>query len=120
MSEKKPITISLEGMHFFAYHGVYEEEQKIGRDFTVSVFVDCLVDIDGSDELTDTYNYEWIYSIVEQEMKHTRKLLETVAFFIGKGLRAQSSLLESGVVKISKEALVLGGEVDRSTIEYRF
>jgi len=36
--EKKQ-TIGLEGMEFFAYHGFYTEEQKIGTTFIVDVYI---------------------------------------------------------------------------------
>lgn len=114
------INIALEGMRFYAFHGVYEEEQKIGRHFIVSVYLECDAHIDGKDELGDTYNYEWIYEATTKEMNVPRKLLETVAYNIGEDLRSRSSLFQSGIIKISKEGLVLGGDVERSVIEYRF
>ena len=105
-------------MSFYAFHGVYPEEQLVGRSFRVSVYLDCEVEIDGSDELTDTYNYEWIYTIVKQEMAIPRKLLETVAYHIAKKLRSKSSLLQKGEIKIYKEGLPLGGKIGRSLIVY--
>lgn len=118
MSSTKTINIALEDMVFFAHHGVYEEEKKIGREFQVSVYLDCLVEIDGSDKLSDTYNYEWIFEIVKEEMNIPRKLLETVAFHIANKLRSKSSILQSGIIKIKKEGLPLGGKIKRSIITY--
>jgi len=116
----KTITIALEDMIFYAYHGVYAEEQTLGREFRVSVYLDCEVEIDGSDSLSDTYNYEWIYEVVQEEMAISRKLLETVVFHIATKLRQKSDLLSSGRVIIYKEGLQLGGKVGRSMITYPF
>jgi dihydroneopterin aldolase len=36
---QKKVWIGLEGMEFYAYHGVYEEERKIGGKYIVDVLV---------------------------------------------------------------------------------
>ena len=33
------ITIELKGLRFFAYHGLYAEEQKTGNEFEIDLFV---------------------------------------------------------------------------------
>ncbi|MBS7565216.1 dihydroneopterin aldolase [Mucilaginibacter sp. Bleaf8] len=74
------IQVSLIGADFFARHGYYPEEQILGNRF--------LVDIDaqfapfanlGDDQINNTLNYEQLNLIAEEEMKHPRQLLETVA-----------------------------------------
>lgn len=118
LTNQKLVTIALEDMEFYAYHGVYVEENIIGRTFHVSVYLNCNVEVDGSDQLNETYNYEWIYHIVKEEMAIPRKLLETVAFHISDKLRSKSKLLVSGEIKIYKEGLPLGGKIGRSLIIY--
>ena len=118
MAGTNKVKIALEDIEFFAYHGVYKEENKIGRRYFVSVYLECEVNIDGSDELVDTFNYEWIYEIVQHEMAIPRKLLETVAFHIAQKLRLKSPLLQSGTIRICKEGLALGGNIGRSLIEF--
>ena len=56
--------IALEGMHFWAKIGYYEEEQIIGNEIHVDVYVDTkdLV-LDGNDDLGSTLNYETIYQL---------------------------------------------------------
>ena len=118
MDAKTTITIALEDMIFYAFHGVYAEEQTLGREFRVSVYLECHVIIDGDDRLSNTYNYEWIYEIVKEEMAIPRKLLETVAFHIAQKLRQKSNLLSSGEIRIYKEGLQLGGKIGRSLISF--
>jgi len=112
--------IALEGMSFHAYHGVYPEEQKVGRTFKVSVYLDCELFIDGSDELGETFNYEWIYEIVKREMEEPKKLLETLIYNIKKKILAKSDIVKGGLIRIQKEGLPLGGKVARSALEHRF
>ena len=120
MSHKRMINIALESMKFHACHGFYDEEKKTGRSFLVSVFLDCEVEIDGTDQLADTYNYEWIYEVVSEEMNTPRKLLETVAFHISQKLINKSSVLKSGTIKIEKLGLPALGNIAKATISFPF
>jgi dihydroneopterin aldolase len=114
---KPKFSVGLEGMKFYAFHGFYEEEQKVGRSFVVDVKLDVYSEIDGEDHLGDTFNYETIYSIVKKEMAVTQKLIETVGYNIKKNLIEASNHDISGIVRIRKESPLLGGEVGASVIE---
>src|SRR5947209_3908112 len=73
-------TISLHGAEFFAYHGFYPEEQKLGNKFVVDVDIDFVHSIGlNKDDISTTINYEQLYQIVEEQMSLTKKLIETVA-----------------------------------------
>jgi len=71
--------ISLEGLEFYAYHGYYAEEQKIGNNFSVDAKVIVQLDPALSDDLNSTINYEEMYLIVKKEMEQPSRLLEDVA-----------------------------------------
>jgi dihydroneopterin aldolase len=74
---QKKVWIGLEGMEFYAYHGVYEEERKIGGKYIVDVLVYTnAVDAELHDDLNGTVNYEQIYKVVEQNMQQPVKLIE--------------------------------------------
>lgn len=71
--------ISLEGMEFFANHGYYDEEQKVGNKFGVDVSITADVSkAEKSDFLSQTVNYEKLYSIVKDEMIKPSRLLEHI------------------------------------------
>ena len=58
--------VSLEGLEFHAYHGVYAHERSSGNKFEVDIFVET--DFDESafrDELAGTLNYEDLYVVVK-------------------------------------------------------
>ena len=72
--------ISLQGMEFFAYHGLHAEESTQGNTFLVDVEVETdFTKAAISDEISGTFDYEQIYDLVEQEMRIPSKLLEHVA-----------------------------------------
>lgn len=70
------ITISLTHLRFFAYHGLYAEEKKIGGEFEVNLFVSF--NPSGTiSSLHDTINYTTLYELLKKEMQQPRELLET-------------------------------------------
>lgn len=73
-------TTSLQNLEFYAFHGLYEAEKRIGAYFYVSIEVDSFVP-DGISitEIDQTINYEILYRIVSTNMQQAEDLLETVA-----------------------------------------
>ncbi len=110
--------IGLEGIEFFAFHGYYEAERKMGSKFVLDVYVTLKSDLKDSEDIDDTVNYEGIYAICAREMKETKKLLETVAHAIVSRLKSRYPIIQKVDLKLKKEGVQLGGKVDRSVIEY--
>ncbi len=72
-------TISLKGLVFFAYHGYYPEERKIGNRYGVDIVVRTdLSRAAINDRLADTINYETLYAIAKEEMGKPAQLLENL------------------------------------------
>ena len=113
---KKKFSVGLEGMQFYAFHGFYHEEQKVGRQFVVDVMLHVDSELDGEDHIGDTFNYETIFKITKDEMDNTQKLIETVGYNIKQRLIEVAKHPISGQIKISKESPLMGGEVTRSVI----
>ncbi|MEM1120523.1 MAG: dihydroneopterin aldolase [Bacteroidota bacterium] len=110
--------IALEGMRFYAYHGFYNEERKIGGYYVVDVHVETdLPRTAFKDDLYKTVNYETIHFICKAAMKKPTKLIETVAARIIVGIKKQFTKLKSVKVRIKKENPPLGGEVGAAIIE---
>ncbi len=110
-------TIALEGMEFYAYHGFYDEETKIGTTFIVDIEVRMIFSKGASsDALEGTVNYETIYFICKQEMKKTSKLLENVAYRIIGRLKSQFGQISSMKVCIKKMNPPLGGKVHSAIV----
>jgi len=111
------ITIAVHGAEFFAYHGFYVEEQILGARFIVDAEVTFQPAADlKQDNISETVNYEEIYRVVSTQMKHTRKLIETVAQSIGEELKMKYPFVDSVKVTLSKMHPPLAGKVDRSSV----
>ncbi|MFN0049586.1 MAG: dihydroneopterin aldolase [Cytophagales bacterium] len=75
--------INLEGLEFFAYHGFYSEERKIGNKYGVDICITANVgDSAANDDLTKTIDYETMYRIVKEVVAMPTKLLETISLRI--------------------------------------
>lgn len=115
---QKKVWIGLEGMEFYAYHGVYEEERKIGGKYIVDVLIytnaeNALL----HDDLNSTINYEQIYKAVEISMQQSAKLIEHLAYNIINEIRLFVKQEDRIKLKIKKMHPPLGAKVDASVIE---
>ena len=113
-------TVSLEGMAFFARHGFYEEEWKLGNRYEVDLAVETpLGKAATNDELAGTVNYEGLYRIVREEMETPSKLLEHVAGRILERTCREFPTIYSVEVSISKFNPPIGGVCERSRVRMR-
>ncbi len=116
---QKMVWIGLSGMEFYAHHGVYEEEKRIGTSFIVDikVFTDatlaCL-----NDDLSGTVNYETLYTIVKNKMASPVKLIEHVAELITEDIRTSLPAAEKVYIRIQKKHPPLGAKTEASFVEY--
>ena len=111
------ITIALHGAEFFAFHGFYPEEQKLGSKFIVDVDVSFMPVNDlKEDKISNTVDYETVYSIVDKQMKRTAKLIETVAQSIADEIKAQFPFADGIRVSLKKMNPPLKGKVAYSNI----
>ena len=111
------ITIAIHGAEFFAHHGFYAEEQKLGTKFLVDVEVG-FVPAAGlkADKIANTVDYEQLCDIVCRQMKHPRKLIETVAQAIADEIKSRYPFIDSVKVVLKKMHPPMGGRVDHSSI----
>lgn len=115
------IKVALHGAEFFAYHGFYPEEQKLGNRFIVDIAVGF--ELEGSineDKLANTVNYEQLYDIVNDQMKQTRKLIETVAQAILDKVKSTWPGVENIEVNIKKLNPPLGCRIDYSSVTINY
>ncbi|WP_454802577.1 dihydroneopterin aldolase [Mucilaginibacter phyllosphaerae] len=111
------IKVALEGAEFFAYHGYYPEEQVIGSRFLVDIQVGFYANIDvEKDNLSNTVNYEALYNIIEEEMQHTRKVIESVAQSILYRIKKDFDFIEMAEVTIRKQRPPFRGPLKQSVI----
>ena len=79
--------IRIENMDFYAFHGCFAEEQKIGTHFRVDVALTTdTTKAQKSDDINHTVNYLEVYQVVKREMMIPSHLLEHVADRIGEAV----------------------------------
>ncbi|GAA4406848.1 dihydroneopterin aldolase [Nibrella viscosa] len=110
-------TITLEGLEFFAYHGFYDEEQKIGNKYSVDITVTTdFSEAARRDRLSATVNYEELYRIAATAMQRPARLLEHIAHTIIEEVRARYPNVESVEVSVSKFNPPVGGVCQRAKV----
>jgi 7,8-dihydroneopterin aldolase/epimerase/oxygenase len=109
--------ISLEGLEFHAYHGVYAHERSSGNKFEVDIIVEAhLHETVLQDDLSGTINYETLYALVKAEMEKPSKLLETVGYAIANSVLSELPDVHQVEVKISKFNPPIGGVCKKATV----
>ena len=109
--------ISLEGLEFHAFHGVYPHERDSGNWFEVDLSVEADI-AEGAilDDLERTVNYETLYQFVKEEMEKPSKLLETVAGKIVERVLQDISEVSQVEIKISKINPPIGGKCKKASV----
>lgn len=96
------MTIELKGLRFFAEHGMYAEERKVGNEFEVDVAVVYKAPRHTITSIEDTVNYVEIYRVVEDVFRVHTFLLETCAMEICNRIRDLFAELKTISVSIKK------------------
>lgn len=110
--------ISLEGIEFYAYHGFYPEERKIGNKYEVDVKIKT--DIGNSattDQLSETIDYGQIYNLIKTEIEIPTKLLEKIAHRIIESLLLNYPNVITVEVNVSKFNPPIGGICNRASVK---
>jgi 7,8-dihydroneopterin aldolase/epimerase/oxygenase len=109
--------ITLEGLEFFAHHGFYKEEQKIGNKFAVDISVSTDLSLAAEhDNLKETVNYEALYRIIRHEMSEPTKLLEHIGKRIIEAVFKEFPVIYQIEVKISKYNPPVGGICQKASV----
>jgi 7,8-dihydroneopterin aldolase/epimerase/oxygenase len=95
-------TIELNSIRFFAEHGMYEEEKRVGNEFEVDVSIACKSPKKIITSIEQTINYAEVYRILQEEFAERKFLLETVAMKVADKLQQQFPEIESVKIGIRK------------------
>ncbi len=98
------LTIELKGLRFFAEHGMYAEEIKIGNEFEVDLCISYKLPKKSIDSIEQTINYVDVYRIVKAEMAEPKHLLETCAIKIVDRLHNYFKQIEKIQINVKKLA----------------
>jgi dihydroneopterin aldolase len=102
--------VFLEGLHFYAYHGVNPEERAAGQRFLVDVELEADLRAAGQrDDLAATINYSAVYKRVRAIVEGPpRRLIEALAEELAAALLAEFPA-EAVTVAVRKPEVALKG-----------
>lgn len=116
--QAKSTKIFLRQLRFHAFHGVLDQERRVGNDYVINVVAECdFAHAMQTDELEDTVNYAEIYRVVKEEMAIPSKLLEHVAGRIGERLFNEFPSLQSLDISIMKVNPPFGADCEGAGVE---
>jgi dihydroneopterin aldolase len=112
--------ITLTGLQFYGYHGVYPEENRLGQNFLVDVELHAdLREAGRTDDLKRTVDYGKVYLAVKAIAEgQPFKLIEAVAERIATEVLAGFPVTEV-VVRVHKPKAPIPGPFDGVTVEIR-
>ena len=96
------LSIILDNLKFYAYHGVLEQERKVGGEYSVDVRLNVKNAENAiyNDELEGTINYADVYNLIKAEMQEPSSLLEHIAGRIIEKLFCKFPTIEFAEIKI--------------------
>ena len=101
--------IKMEGMKFYAFHGVLPQENQVGAYFYIDLKLKTnFIHAAETDELEGTISYADVHAIVKDEMAIPSKLLEHVCHRIAKSLFQHFPAIESIDICLNKENPPMG------------
>jgi dihydroneopterin aldolase len=116
---KEEIVVVLEGLEFYAYHGLYEEETRTGNRFIVDLKVTYPKKAHLEDTIDGLVDYVQLFQIVKLEMEVPRKMLEVVAQNIVNSIFSLYPNIISAEASISKMNPPLGSLCTKSKVTIR-
>ncbi|OYD06333.1 dihydroneopterin aldolase [Paludifilum halophilum] len=108
-------------MAFYAYHGAFAEENRLGQRFTVDLELGVdLAPAARTDDLNQTVDYGRVYETVKDEVEtKTHALVETLAERIAAALLASFPAVEEVMVRVTKPDPPIPGYYDSVGVEIR-
>jgi dihydroneopterin aldolase len=120
---KRIMQVKLEQVNFYAYHGLYPAEAKIGGQFLVDLTVAYPI----QDEITTSINslltsvdYVSLYTIVKERMSIPTALLETVVMDIVASIRSSFPQVNLIEIKLTKIQPPIPGMQGNTAVQFRW
>jgi 7,8-dihydroneopterin aldolase/epimerase/oxygenase len=112
------MTIHLEKLRFYGYHGLYVQEQKLGAWFELNVTLEWPTGEALIVHLHETINYVDVYAVVNERMSQPTELLETVAMELVHSLKERFPVLVYIQIRVSKINPPLANFLGSVAVEY--
>lgn len=109
------LTVALEQLRFFAYHGFYAEEGVLGNDFLLDIYV-SFPEPEEVEALSETVNYAALYDIAREAMVVPQPLLEQVVYDISGIIHQRFPNITQTKVALRKMNPPMAGEIRNSLV----
>ncbi|MFY7899890.1 MAG: dihydroneopterin aldolase [Chitinophagaceae bacterium] len=96
------LSIYLNNVTFFAYHGLYDFEKVNGNHFEVNAEIKYLP-TQFVQDIEQTINYANVFELIQQRMQIATPLLETIVMDIAEKILAQFSLAQEVHIHLTKK-----------------
>ncbi len=112
--------VKLETMRFYASHGCYETEQRVGGRFSVDLSYSYnAAGVIATDNIEKAVSYLDIYAITAQEMAIPSATIEHVAKRIIAKLMSEFAAIKFVEISVAKITPPLGGDIERVSVTLR-
>ncbi|MEG6590841.1 dihydroneopterin aldolase [Paenibacillus barengoltzii] len=111
--------IVLRHLEYYGYHGVFEEERKLGQRFYVDLELELdLHEAGVNDDLTQTVNYAEVHELVKGVVeKKSFKLIEALAEHIASVVLDTYTRVDALTVRVTKPHPPFDVHFDGVTVE---
>ena len=111
-------SVIIKNLRVHAYHGVLEQEHKVGNDYVISLRAEYdMTKACVSDDVNDALNYASLCNEVLALMKDTSALLERVAYKIGDRLINKFPQIKTITINLIKVNPPMGVDSDGAGVE---
>lgn len=107
MPEINNMRISLNDVHFFGYHGMYEEEKIVGNTFIVNLYVDFTPSQIIVKAISETIDYVTLFELVKARMAKPTPLLETIVTELAETILKDFTIVQTVFLKITKAQVAI-------------
>lgn len=105
-------------LRLYAYHGVMDQERKVGAYFTINIEVDTdFTRALQHDDLAGTISYADLFAIIQREMAIPSQLLEHVAGRIARAILAEHPSAHTVHLTLLKENPPMGADCQGAGVE---
>lgn len=110
--------IIIEELRLHAFHGVMEQERKVGADFIIHAEIDTdFSEAMKHDDLSGTINYADLFQTIKREMSIPSKLVEHAAGRIAQAILSEYVAAKSVRLKLLKANPPMGADCTGAGVE---
>jgi dihydroneopterin aldolase len=96
------MTIQLNNIELYGYHGLYKEETILGNTFIVNLKVEFIPTVHKINVITETIDYVEVYNMVKERMLQPTPLLETIVEDIATNIFEKFPIAQKVEIEITK------------------